>query len=394
MKMRGGIIQRGKRSFALVISRGYVVDPATGRKKLKQVWVSFKGTRRQAEKRRAELLTESNRGRFVEPSTIAYGDYLTDWLRDVVTPTRRARTHELYRSAIDTHIRPVLGVIRLQMLTAADLQRLYASKADDLAPSSLTLLHAINSSALAAAEKQGLVSENVARRVVAKPKVRRNPEATVSRSWTVDEARKAIRAAIDIGPQTAALVALALDAGCRKSELCGLRWQDVDLDAAHITVARQLTNAKSISYGPPKAGAARKIDISAQTIALLKTHKASQAALKMKHRDSYNDGGLVFCREEGVTKEGTSALGLPLIPNVLGQMTFQRVITKANVRRIRFHDLRHTSATLLLSSGTPVATVSQRLGHSKTSITHDVYSHALPGEQAASAARLGKLLHG
>jgi integrase len=127
---------------------------------------------------------------------------------------------------------------------------------------------------------------------------------------------------------------------------------------------------------------------------LLKEHKKHQATIKMRNRQHYHDLGLVFAKEWGDLHNRTDSLGLPLQVNTIGEREFGRLIKAAGVRRIKFHGLRHTVATLMLSAGVPAHVVQRRLGHAKIEMTLGIYAHALPSMQQDAAARLASLLHG
>ena len=151
---------------------------------------------------------------------------------------------------------------------------------------------------------------------------------------------------------------------------------DVDLDAGKVTIVRQLAATKladegGVQFGPPKTGKARTVDVGAETVALLRAHKREQAAVKLKNRVAYRDLGLIFANDP-------AKLGMPLPMKKLGNGELARLLAAANVRRITFHGLRHTSATLLLLGGESAKVVSERLGHSTISMTLDIYSHVLP----------------
>jgi len=134
--------------------------------------------------------------------------------------------------------------------------------------------------------------------------------------------------------------------------------------------------------------------LSAETVALLRTHKQDQAALKMANRTTYHDFGLVFAKAWGELRTRRDLLGQPLQANNLGERSLDRLAKMAVVRRIKFHGLRHTCATLLLQAGVPVHVVAERLGHSDVNITLNTYAHVLPDMQRSAADRLGTLLHG
>jgi integrase len=123
-------------------------------------------------------------------------------------------------------------------------------------------------------------------------------------------------------------------------------------------------------------------------------HKRRQAELKMANRPAYHDHALVFAKEYGDLRRRLDKLGHGLQSNHLGERSFARLCLAANVRRITFHGLRHTSATLLLADGEPVHIVSERLGHRDVSVTLNIYAHALPHHARAAADRIGTLLYG
>jgi integrase len=159
-------------------------------------------------------------------------------------------------------------------------------------------------------------------------------------------------------------------------------------------VQQLLTPGPQPVFGPTKTGRPRTIALAPETVALLRAHKAHQAEVKMANRTTYQDHGLVFAKEYGDVRTHAACLGHPLQINNLGQRDYLTVIKAAGVRWIKFHGLRHTCATLLLQAGVPVKVVSERLGHTKVSMTLDTYAHLLPEMQRDAAALLGGLLHG
>lgn len=186
----------------------------------------------------------------------------------------------------------------------------------------------------------------------------------------------------------------------RKSELGGLRWANVDLDAGKVTVREQLLMKlekgprQPPAWGPTKSGSVRTIDIAPGTVTLLREHRRVQAELKMKNRTSYADFDLVFAKEWNDVRRRGDMLGHPLQLDNLGQREFAKLIRDAGVPRIKFHGLRHTCATLLLNSGEAVHNVSKRLGHKSVTMTMEVYAHLLGESGKQMAATMGAILHG
>jgi integrase len=145
--------------------------------------------------------------------------------------------------------------------------------------------------------------------------------------------------------------------------------------------------------GPLKNGESRTISIAPETVVLLRRPKAHQAELKLANRTHYHDHGLVCAKEwEHFQRHGDTP-GHPLPMNSLGQQEYARIMAQAGVRRIKFHGLRHTCATLSLQAGVPLKVVQERLGHKQISITLDIYAHALPSMHQDAAAKLAALLH-
>ncbi len=154
-----------------------------------------------------------------------------------------------------------------------------------------------------------------------------------------------------------------------------------------------MRTGKEPTFKPPKSkSGTRTIDVSPEVAELLAAHRRHQAEIKMANRTVYRDHELVFAKEwADVTKHGV-VIGDPVQMNNIGQREFARLVEASGVRPIKFHGLRHTSATLALKAGVPVKVVAQRLGHAKTDITNDIYAHALPSMQKDAAAKMASLL--
>jgi integrase len=391
--MRGSIKRRYEGSWSLILDLGYQTDAGTGLRKRKQKWVTFRGTKKEAQAHLTELLRAANRGEFVEKSKLTVGEWLTEWVdKAIKPPAKRPGTYRVYTSVINGHVIPAVGSIRLQELKAADLKRYYTDS--KLSGSTQAQHHAIVSSALKAAVLEGLVTRNVAALVIGKPQFKRDHADLAKNVWDSDEARQFLAAARADSPQAAALYALALDSGARKNELCGLQWSDVDLEKGTVTFLRQLTKTgRKPEFGPVKNGSPRTVDLADETVGLLRVHRSRQAELKMANRTVYQDHGMVFAKEWGHLHGREDSLGLPLQSNNLGQREFARVLKVAGVKPITIHGLRHTSATLLLKAGVPAQVIQQRLGHKRIEITLGIYAHVLPSMQQDAAVRLGALLY-
>jgi integrase len=194
-----------------------------------------------------------------------------------------------------------------------------------------------------------------------------------------DEVRRLLEAAS--GDRLEALYVLAINTGMRRGELLGLKWSDVDLEGGRLSIRRTLTrtdNGKRVTLGEPKTkGSRRTVRLTQRAIEALRSHLERQLGDIEAAGDLYYDRGLVF----------TTETGTPINPSNLRQRSFAPLLKRAGLPHIRFHDLRHTCATLLLSKGVHPKFVQELLGHASIAITLDTYSHMLPGmgDQTATA---------
>src|SRR5581483_10505223 len=177
----------------------------------------------------------------------------------------------------------------------------------------------------------------------------------------------------------------AITTGMRRGEVLGLRWEDTDLEEGRVRVRRTvIATNDGVHFSTPKTSASRRsVPLPAETVAGLRTWKAQQARERLAWGEAYNDFGLVFSRENGE----------PFHPDVVSK-TFEKRGEKIKLPRIRFHDLRHTFATLALEAGVPAKVVSVILGHSSVAITLDVYSHSVPALEEAATAKVASLIFG
>lgn len=398
-KMRDGIKQRYKDSWSVVIELGTSVDPVTGKAKRNQRWVTVRGSYDDAVKKRNELRSALDNNSYVDASKLTLGAWLERWF--VVEQNRkvrplRASTISRYRNVLDLRLlKSEMASTFLQKVSALHIEEYYS--AQTVSGSTLTLDHAILHNALRKAKKQKLIATNPTEDIDHRPSASREnkSEEVEKHAWSVSEATAFLAEAKKAGTQPAAFYALALHTGMRKSELGGLRWANVDLDSAKVYVRDQLTKTgKEPAWGPTKTGRVRAISIAPEIVTLLRDHRRAQAELKMRNRTSYQDFDLVFAKQWTDVQRRGEMLGHPLQLNNLGQREYDQLIRRAGIRRIKFHGLRHTCATLLLQEGEPVHVVSERLGHASVTMTLEIYAHALPDAQTKAATTIGTLLHG
>ena len=344
-------------------------------------------TIRDAQAERDKLRASVADATFVEPDKLTTGAWLVEWL-DSRRASIRPRTHERYVALVTTHAVPAIGGIPLQKLTATDLDRLYAGMltggrqrgAGGLSPRSVRFLHTVLRKALADAQRKGKVLRNVAD--LADPPAHSACRPPEMATWS--PAELAAFLASTAYHEHGALFRTAAMTGLRRGELGGLRWRDLDLDAGMLTVRRALVKAgKQWTFAPPKTKAGeRTIDLDAGTVAALRRQRLAVLERCVALGPGWQEHDLVF----------PALAGGPAALDGWGKC-FRRAVTAAGLPVLRFHDLRHTHASHLLGA-VDVRTVAARLGHADPGMTLRVYSHVMPGRQAAAVAAVAALVDG
>jgi integrase len=353
-----------------------MVDPMTGKRRQPQR--TYK-TKREAERGLAEWLVEIERGTAVDRSRQTVGELLRDWLQTYAQHHVRPTTLEDYETTIRVHIVPALGGIPVQKLTPAHLQHFYADKLDaGHSPRVVELCHLRLSQALDHAVKLGLVGRNVAD-AVTPPRVERKE----MRTWSAQQVRAFLAVADEsaYGPVWPVL----LGTGMRRGEALGLRWEDVDFEQGTLRVAQSVVPYKGVGHiqQPKTASARRTMHVAPAVLAALHEHRMRQNERRLALGDAWHDHDLVFAATNG----------RPLNPNNLSR-DYARLVRLAGVPRIRIHDLRHTHVTLALQAGAPPGPVSQRVGHSRTSVTMDLYAHVTADMERAAANAINTAIFG
>ena len=351
-------------------------DPVTGKCRQKRETAP---TRKEAEALLTKALHALQSGAYIEASTATVGEWLPQWL-DMAAPTVRPTTRHTYETLIELHIVPTLGTIPLAKLTPAHVQAFYGERlAAKLSSTTVRMLHAVLRRALARAVKLRLMVRNPCEDVDVP-----QPAKAEMMTWTAEQARAFL--AGTAGDDLAALWRLALSTGMRQGEMLALRWQDIDLDHGALAVRRTLTKDRDgrAAIGEPKSAAGRRsIALDSATVAALRRHKASQNARRLQWGEAWQDAGLVFDRGDGV-----------LLHHCVARDSFRRAAKRLGLPPIRFHDMRHTAATLMLAGGVHPKIVQERLGHSNVAMTLDLYSHVSMDMQRDAAERLERALGG
>ena len=382
--MRGHIAKKGDRYYAVVYEGAH---PGTGKDKYR--WHAAGDTRRGAERLLADLIKRMHDGDYRSLEKITLADYLlVRWL-----PTKRthlkASTASAYERIIRLHIVPYIGRIPLQRIQPDDLDKLYAKLLTDgnrngttgggLSAKSVRNVHTTLLSALSDATRKGLVLRNVAT-VADPPAVKRSSRSM--RVWTGEQLRTFLSAMEDSSLYP--LYFLAASTRMRRGELAGLRWPDVDLHRARLTVNQQVVSVdyQLIETDLKTDTSRRTIDLDDRSVAVLRRHRRRQLEQHLATGRRV-DEGYVFANPDGA----------PIHPDLISQ-TFERAVARLDLPRIRLHDLRHTHATILLRENVHAKVVSERLGHANVAFTMSVYQHVIPGMQAQAATKFGAAVFG
>ncbi|MBI5493758.1 MAG: site-specific integrase [Deltaproteobacteria bacterium] len=355
----GGVYQRPDGLWSAQLSLGYDGNGGRLRRTL------YGQSKRDVQAKLRALQTDADVGTLVAPERLTVSQFLSRWL-DSAKQTIRATTAARYRALIRVSVGPHIGGIPVQKLQPLQVQALYAKlEAAGLAPSTRRQVHAILHRAFAQAVRWGNMVRNPCD-AVDKPRV---PKHRVD-ALKPEEVAKLAEAAS--GDRLAALYVLALSTGMRQGELLGLQWSDVDLPGRAVVVRHSLEEiAGKLRLSETKSGKVRRVDLDAHTVDALREHRKRMLA-------EGHPGPWVFPDTEGN----------PLRKSNLVRRSFKPLLKRAGLPDIRFHDLRHAAATLMLLQGVNPKVVQERLGHAQLTITLDVYGHVLPTMQADAVAKM------
>ncbi|MFG2594568.1 tyrosine-type recombinase/integrase [Streptomyces sp. NPDC048462] len=377
---------------------GYVLAPGNTRKRVRVYGI----TRKDAMTKLTEKIAASNRGLPVAAADSTVSAYLAYWLDGVAVHHLRENTHTRYAASIRLHLNPGIGAKKLARLTTRDVRTFLdglrttcqccAQERDAdrrsccaigqccekrLSPLTVTYVHAVLKSALEHAVREDELPRNVARNVkTTTPRPRRFQPLTAT------EARRFLQTAAD--DRLHALYELALRTGLRKGELLGLHWEDLDLDSGTATIHRSLqrTRSQGLTVLNTKTLASeRRIALPTECINSLKIHQEQQQEERQAAGTGWSATRLVF----------TTPNGRPLDPTNLTRR-FRHLLHKAGLRTIRFHDLRHSTATLLLEQGVDLVVIKELLGHAHIGVTAGVYAHVRLRLQRQAIDTLGNAL--
>jgi integrase len=389
---QGHIRPQGAGSWEIKFDLGR--DPVTGRRITK--YVTFRGTKRKAQEELTRLLGQRNDGSYVEPTKMTVAQYLQHWLDADIERRVAARTAARYRGIVEKNIIPKLGHVPVRKLTAAHIEAFEAelqregwvkARADKkvtepaeaptqekrgLSAQTVLHVHRALSQALGHAVRLGVLFRNPAQQV--------KPPRPPSREIVIlekAEIASVINASKGVGLYAPVLVSVTT--GIRRGELLALRWSDIDLKAATLTVNQSLERIKGkFQFKAPKTKTSRRtISLPPFTVEALCEHYRAQLEDRLKLGLGRDPRGLVFVRLDGQ----------PMDPDTLSK-SFGRLVDASKVSPITFHGLRHTHISHLLMDGVHVKVVSERAGHADVNTTLRVYAAYIPNMQADAALRV------
>ncbi len=395
----GSIYQSADGRWVGRITVGY---DALGKRRRRAV---YGWTKREVQEKLARLQSQKLEGTLGELCKLSVAAFLTRWLDDSARPTIRATTHANYKGVINNHIAPRIGGVPLAKLTPAHVQGLYAElERSGASTYTCQLAHAVMHRAFKQAVKWGMVPRNVCDAVdpprVAKVDIHPlSPEqVTVLLAAANDSNLRWCETCESLACHDAdgctqcghrkptvgapvrleALYVLAVTSGMRLGELFALQWPNVDLGGGTVAVRHTLSelNGKQTLAEPKTAKSRRRVDLGVMAVNALHEHRKSMLA------EGHGSVPWVFCNSRGGS----------LRRSHFHHQDFKPLLMRAGLPDIRFHDLRHTAATLLLSQGVHPRIVQERLGHSQIGVTMDTYSHVLPSMQREAAGKLDALL--
>ena len=319
--------------------------------------------KRDAERALAEINVEIARGTYREPRRIRFAEFAAEWLRDYAKPQVKASTFTGYESLTRMHLVPFFGPYQLSEVTPALVQRFQSEKVAEgkLSPNTVGKAMTLLKEMLGHAVQWEYLRANPAQHVKKVRSVR--PEMDF---LTPTEVTRFLE---KCSPGFRPLFTTAVLTGMRRGELLGLQWGDLDWASSSIRVRRSLYKGKFVE--PKSARGYRTISMTPHLESTLRRHRLASP---------HSEADLVFCGQTGG----------PLDPDNLVKREFLPALRRAGLRQIRFHDLRHTFASLMIHQGENVKLIQEALGHASVQVTIDRYGHLLPGGGSECRGEIGR----
>lgn len=387
--MAGNIIDNKNGSYRLRVSNGFDIN---GKRKYYNKTVTC-SSKREAEKELSKFITSIEGGCTYSASKTTLNEFSKKWLETYVKPNLSPTTYQSYKEKLEKHILPYLGSKRLDKIKPLDIDNLYnilstklTNRKDEngnfkpLSPASIHRAHEIISSIFSAAYRWDLVPYNPCTKVT-KPKYKR----TKMTCYDKETSKKLINKLLETAPlKYKCFVTLAMLGGFRRGEIVGLHWDDIDFKNKKITINRSVyyLGHKGVNEKTTKTDSSnRTIVISGICFDLLRQWRAQQSKMRLALGDKWQGAKNIFTTDDGRIMNPST-----------GPKWFSEFLKKNGFPHIRFHDLRHTFATLMISYNVDVKTVSHKLGHASATTTMNFYVHNLESTDKASAELLENLL--
>ena len=334
-------------------------------------------TRRECQRWIKNTINQIDDGLSFSNTKITLEEYLSSWLTSK-KGTLRSSTYTHYEQLVDSYINPHIGNRKINDLRPENIQALYNHlQVKEVGIPTIDKIHTVLHSAFSQAVKMGIIHRNPTSATIP-------PKMTEKEMQILDDSQVSQMLIAAKGHRWEALYHLAVTTGMRQIEILGLKWTDLDWIRKTIRIERQLVRPKgdTVRFSRPKTKYGRRvIMVGSNTIDVMRTHYENQNLEIQKVGEKWRENGLIF-----TTSNGNPIHHRNLLRN------FKALLRDAGLAEMRFHDLRHTAASLMLNHGIPVIVVSRRLGHARASITLDIYGHLIPSMQSEAAELMDELV--
>jgi integrase len=369
--------------YYVVYDVGFKWDEKKQAQVRNQKWekVAPPNTRKHAEKLLAERLSQVHGGEFIEPSKMSYREYKDLWREKYALGQVRPSTLAMYESLWNNHLMPALGDVSIAKIGTEDIQSLKSTKlSEGRAPQSVKHMLRLVRQMLEHAVDWGYIRSNPAKKV---------KDPTIPRMemdfLTADECRLFLE---HVPPKWYVFFYAAITTGLRQGELMAMKWSNLDWNRQQYFVrenyARKTTVSTAGFASVKTEGSAQSIDMTPTCLDILKGHRKRQAEEKLQAGEAYEDVGLIFAGQQGK----------PLDHRNIVNRVFEPILEAAGLRHIRFHDLRHTCASLLIDQGESPKYIQRQMRHASIKTTFDRYGHLFPEKNREAASRLDSSLIG
>ena len=360
----------GKTSWQIIIETDR--DPITGKRQ--RMYQTVQGTKKEAEALLNKLKYQSqNGGAIIQQSALKLGDWMDDWMR-LYNANLSPTTKTGYRQQIDKRIKPSLGRTPLKTLSSNQIQSWINSLTQQGLSAKTVKNTFLNlSAALDKAEELQMIGRNPCKHIVLPTVKKYNAQV-----YTMPQVQNILKLAQ--GTNMYFLLTIEFYLGLRKGEIAELKWSDIDLEegVVHITRSRVETDEGIIVKSTKSEAGIRDIPLSTKALEVFKEQYTEY--LSKVGKKGFVDSNYVIFKNNGE----------PFVPSSIPQR-WERFCEQHNIRKIRFHDLRHTCATLMIANGTDAKTVQSWLGHSDVQVTLNTYTHCLPSMKQAAGNKMDEI---